>query len=69
MLGRPVQCNDHFYQGYLDEVKIWQRPLSATEVYQEYKRGTSATGHNLIKYSFLKTTWPVPDSLIQWLFP
>ena len=34
----------HWMDGLIDEVKLWDRPLTASEVLAEYKRGAERGG-------------------------
>ena len=35
-VGRPIPCHDHFYEGYIDDLVLWEYPLSQEEIFNVF---------------------------------
>jgi len=48
--GRQHSTEDYYYQGRIDETRIYNRALTATEVQREYGRITKTNADGLVAY-------------------
>ncbi len=64
---RPPISSDFFFNGIIDDVRVYNRALSVSEVQQLYHLGTANAGHsNAIISNGLVGYWPFDGSATNW---
>jgi hypothetical protein len=67
VLGRKGQDSSEYYQGYLDEVVIWNRALTDREVGQNCAAGYTTTGQGQYTCQVLDSGQPATWQLLSWV--
>lgn len=57
-IGANSLTPSNFFKGSLDEIRIWDRPLSAQEIKDAFQKGIFDTDRQIVYLSFSSTTTP-----------